>query len=303
MQKQKGISTLAVIIIIVVVAIVVVGGVFAYQYFSAKTQPVVQTQQNQNQNNQTAQPSINITLPNGGDIWQAVNDVNTIKWTYNGINDASSASVEIVDQNNKTVCDVSEGFVSLKDKQLIVSHDYLSVSGCVGNNRRVQMIFHGNQTTTPNYDVTGYSGYFSIVAPTNQTAGWKTYTNTEYGFEIKYPSSWSGSEQPITMSNLGELAYFKAVYMSVIVWNTSKYSYDELKMPPPGGINPDTIKQENIAISGYPATKFSYTSVGDASSGTKSYQQLSINKNQLVFVINCSGQDCNQIISTFKFTK
>jgi len=24
--------------------------------------------------------------------------------------------------------------------------------------------------------------------PTNQTAGWKTYTNTDYGFEIKYPS-------------------------------------------------------------------------------------------------------------------
>jgi len=26
--------------------------------------------------------------------------------------------------------------------------------------------------------------------PTDQTAGWKTYINTEYGFEFKYPSNW-----------------------------------------------------------------------------------------------------------------
>jgi hypothetical protein len=38
MQKQKGISTLTGIIIIVVVTAVLFGGVFAYQYFSTKTQ-------------------------------------------------------------------------------------------------------------------------------------------------------------------------------------------------------------------------------------------------------------------------
>jgi hypothetical protein len=45
MQKQKGISTLVGIIIIVVAAAVIFGGVFAWQYFAAKSQPkVVQTQ-------------------------------------------------------------------------------------------------------------------------------------------------------------------------------------------------------------------------------------------------------------------
>jgi hypothetical protein len=48
MQNQKGISSLAIILIIVAVVIVIGGGVLAYQYFSTKTQPVVQTQQNQN---------------------------------------------------------------------------------------------------------------------------------------------------------------------------------------------------------------------------------------------------------------
>lgn len=31
------------------------------------------------------------------------------------------------------------------------------------------------------------------TAKTDETAGWKTYTNTEYGFEIKYPQDWSYS--------------------------------------------------------------------------------------------------------------
>jgi hypothetical protein len=46
MQNQKGISSLFGIIIIVAVAVIVFGGVFAYQYFSTKSQPAVQTQQN-----------------------------------------------------------------------------------------------------------------------------------------------------------------------------------------------------------------------------------------------------------------
>jgi len=29
---------------------------------------------------------------------------------------------------------------------------------------------------------------FKFIMPTNQTAGWKTYTNTQYGFEFNYPS-------------------------------------------------------------------------------------------------------------------
>ena len=47
MQTQKGVAS--VILVVVIVVLVVVAGFFAYQYFAPKTQPVVQTQQNQNQ--------------------------------------------------------------------------------------------------------------------------------------------------------------------------------------------------------------------------------------------------------------
>jgi hypothetical protein len=32
--------------------------------------------------------------------------------------------------------------------------------------------------------------------PTDQTADWKTYTNTQYGFEIKYPQNWFIKQNP-----------------------------------------------------------------------------------------------------------
>jgi len=51
---MKKISTLVGIIIIVVTVVVLFGGVFAWQYFTAKTQPIAITQQTQNQTNQTA---------------------------------------------------------------------------------------------------------------------------------------------------------------------------------------------------------------------------------------------------------
>jgi len=34
----------------------------------------------------------------------------------------------------------------------------------------------------------------SVVDTPDSTAGWKTFVNQEYGFEIKYPASWSVSE-------------------------------------------------------------------------------------------------------------
>lgn len=146
----------------------------------------------------------------------------------------------------------------------------------------------------------GYFGYQKYLSP---TVNWKTYTNTEYGFEFKYPEVLTKQEATL-MSNFGQLNYFRASAgnntISIGVWNTSTYSYDELKQPPPGGINPDTIQQENINFMGYSAVKFSYTSVSDASGGVPT-QKISFMKNQLVYIIECHRQDCNQILSTFKF--
>jgi hypothetical protein len=61
MQNQKGIAS--VILVVAIVVLVAVAGFFAYQYFSPKTQPVVQTQQNQNQQQQTANQQTNNVQP------------------------------------------------------------------------------------------------------------------------------------------------------------------------------------------------------------------------------------------------
>jgi hypothetical protein len=166
-RGQKGISTLVGVIIIVVAALVLFGGVFVYQYFAkiSNSQFIISNKNSNVQNSNTETAQIKIISPNRGDVWRAVNDINTIKWTYNGIEEGASVSIEIVNQTGKTVCDVSEGFVSLKDKQLTLSHDYLSVPGCIGSNRKIKMVFHGNKTTTPDYEVVGYSDYFNIVNP------------------------------------------------------------------------------------------------------------------------------------------
>jgi hypothetical protein len=43
-----------------------------------------------------------------------------------------------------------------------------------------------NQTTNPHIQTHEY-----LPQQQDETAGWKTYTNTKYGFEIRYPVSWT----------------------------------------------------------------------------------------------------------------
>lgn len=49
-----------------------------------------------------------------------------------------------------------------------------------------------NTSTSPSQP--SQSTLISPTLPTGLTANWETYTNTDYGFEIKYPSEWSKSE-------------------------------------------------------------------------------------------------------------
>ena len=65
MQKQK---TILIIAIIIVVLAVILGGIFAYQYFSAKSQTVVQTDQTADwKNYKNAEYGFGITFP---DSWK-----------------------------------------------------------------------------------------------------------------------------------------------------------------------------------------------------------------------------------------
>ena len=43
----------------------------------------------------------------------------------------------------------------------------------------------------------------NLATSTDQTAGWKTYTNTQYGFEFKYPKDWIIEADDINNTGVG----------------------------------------------------------------------------------------------------
>jgi len=149
-------------------------------------------------------------------------------------------------------------------------------------------------------------------APVDETANWKVYHDREYGYEIKYPQDWRLEKQTL-MANLGHLnsillqgnkksSNLGEDSLSIDIWNSSVYSYDQLMEPPPGGIDPDSVKKEKTIIDSQPATELSYTLVGDASSGSQETKEVFVQKNQLLYKIKRgNSKTCDQVLSTFKF--
>jgi len=192
MQKQKGISTLSVIIIIIAIAIVAIGGVFIYQYSSPKANNQPQVQNTQNNTSQTVQPSITITSPNGGESW-AIGSNQIIKWQSTS---TKAVVVNLMKNGN---------FLTSLNNPKIQSNGYLNLTipnkicggdGCgplqPGSDYKIQVQLINNDGSTAVSDMSDNN--FSIVAPIVQTADWKTYTNSQYGFSIKYPSDWKIQE-------------------------------------------------------------------------------------------------------------
>jgi len=148
--------------------------------------------------------------------------------------------------------------------------------------------------------------------PVDETANWKVYHDKEYGYEIKYPQDWRLEKQTL-MANLGHLSSILLQgnkkssnlgedSLSIDIWNSSVYSYDQLMEPPPGGIDPDSVKKEKTVINSQPATELSYTLVGDASSGSQGAKEVFVQKNQLLYKIKRdNSKECDQILSTFRF--
>ena len=149
-------------------------------------------------------------------------------------------------------------------------------------------------------------------APVDETANWKIYRNKKYGYEIKYPEDWKFEEQKL-MANLGHLnsillqsnkksSNLEENSLSVDIWNFSVYSYDQLIEPPPGGIDPDSVKKGKTIIDSQQATELSYTLVGDISSGSQGAKEVFVQKNQLLYKVKRdNSKECDQILSTFRF--
>ena len=169
---------------VVVVAVVLFGVIFAYQTFATKIQPVVQTQQNQ-----TTQPSITVTLPNGGETY---NNTVPVRWTSQNIQGDVNIQVFFASRLLFTVSSVPN--TGSKDINL---SDYYT------QNSSANVVYIKICDTNKVCDISDQPFAFTFVAPTNQTAGWKTYTNTKYGYSVKYPTLGSTFVPTGNSNNIG----------------------------------------------------------------------------------------------------
>ncbi|MEK7658319.1 MAG: hypothetical protein AAB352_00455 [Patescibacteria group bacterium] len=167
---------------------------------------------------------------------------------------------------------------------------------------------------------------------TTETAGWKTYTNTQYGFNFQYPQVYGLLKQDANYPYTGGLANVKASFLArasseqdkyrlkiaVVPINTYRFSntggetisYDSINGRCKRDLNNFYEKNNNFNFQGY---KGCYISEGDIIGGFVGYLIPNIKNQQLVeILINFSDnglsseealKDLNSIISTFKFTK
>jgi hypothetical protein len=138
---------------------------------------------------------------------------------------------------------------------------------------------------------------------TNETAGWKTYTNDEY--EFKYASEWTSEEKNKVIS----------LYKNYRSASTPQYPNDGMKYDAKIDISigtgtagfgdrPDIISSTNIEIDGYQAIRQVTTFGTDR---TLSYKVSLDNGSDLVIYLYSNDANdqavLDKIMQTFKFTK
>ncbi|MFH1233258.1 MAG: Ser-Thr-rich GPI-anchored membrane family protein [Patescibacteria group bacterium] len=195
--QNRGIATLVVIGIIAVLVVVVGGGILSYKYLSPQKNNNQQQNQNQQQtpNNQTnnTQPSITIVSPNGGEVWEVGKTYN-ITWTVPnkpqiGFDGKPIDKMTIIIERPPTEqnfsanitsdISVSQGKFSWTIPSSIPAAKFNFTNS---NTYKVSLWYRESL-------IDSSDNYFTITSA-NQVAGWQTYTNTQYGFEFKYPSDW-----------------------------------------------------------------------------------------------------------------
>jgi len=156
---------------------------------------------------------------------------------------------------------------------------------------------------TPNEAISEYEEKKEIISQPPETKGamdnnitqremkedpfkdWKTYTNEDYGYEIRYPKGWKFRKRSL-MKDLRHRHMIWLDGLSIDIWDTSVYSYEELMQPPSGGVDPSSIQEKTVVIDGYLAKEMSYVAVGDAQSGSTNMKTIYILVNRLVYKLD-----------------
>jgi len=158
-----------------------------------------------------------------------------------------------------------------------------------------------------------------IKIPVDETADWKTYTNTEYGFEMKYPNNWYSKEikqgiveggiyfspeKPDELSETGGIIFTNEALNITIVQNSKKslldFAYDYLNLA-----SAKKYETEKIEIGGKEGLKIIDACEGVGCGQPKWQPKWFVERDEKIYIFNPGLSDkievFEQIISTFKF--
>ena len=167
----------------------------------------------------------------------------------------------------------------------------------------------------------------STTATTDETADWKTYTNTTYGFNFKYPKDWTIEEEPVkkheiflwTAEQMKEreiairneegrsfvpqvsISYFDSILVESenVGSNLGAKTLDEYVVK-----NTEILYEKKIDFASQDAYQAAWGGMGIAYAILAEHNKNII---ELRFAADKTGSDLNtgqkKIISTFQFTK
>jgi hypothetical protein len=223
--QNRGISTLVAIGIIAVLVVVVGGGVFGYQYISSQ----------KNNNQQTQNKNVDyFNINSVGLKFEAPKNIKDLVYFVNNISGGKEIDFSmqtLIDQNNvhyEQNCGIDYnpmGAIQVLQKDpLVSSAEYLIKSNnfyviyikpngkCpVITKEQVESLLIGLKTIT------------KAEPEEIKNIVWKTYTNADYGFELKYPQNFKATADvnPAKILNLS-LGYANSVYLGDIMISVQK---------------------------------------------------------------------------------
>lgn len=224
MNFNKGISTLAGVIIIVAVAVVFIGSVFTYKYITTPKEVNQEEANNTQLTDQTAgwktytntQYGYQVSYPAEAGIEEAAG----YAMSYKNINPEACVKISykegyvyIATPDNQEVCGgvtglgigdtefqdtakIGDESYNMSGWKLLGTGEYLST--ILSNGTKITYgvwLQNGEKIDGDEYQniqdvIKMILSTFKFITPIDETAGWKTYTNNEYGFEIKYPENY-----------------------------------------------------------------------------------------------------------------
>ena len=166
-----------VILIIIAVIILALAGGFAYWYFGMQNKDV----KSQDQIKDNYQES-KFSSPKYGDVWE-IGKTYDVVWDKNAFA-GESVNIAIINNDDKKECLFDNPIPNTGTYAFKIPSQtgFGSCDGPILPGTKYQIVLVTKESSLR-------SPIFSVKSQ-DETADWKTYTNTEYRFEINYPNDW-----------------------------------------------------------------------------------------------------------------